>query len=162
MLDTAWLSGFIDGEGSFNISARTVGARTDYHLQFFIELRADDAEILSVLKRTLGGVLFNYGPRSIPKKNGGEYIGKPKIRWQINAKDVIPNLIAYLDKFTLQTRKAKDYLAWREAYYIWILYGPSDNRLRLLRNKLMNDRKFKPTEVIEVDLGPEQLEFIGV
>lgn len=103
-----WLSGFIDGEGNFDIHRQKRPSGVYFYCRFELALRADDRPILATCQARLGGKLY-YGDAP---KNGK---GKPRVRWELVAREEVARLAALLERFPLQTKKAQDFEVWRAA-----------------------------------------------
>ena len=106
----AWLAGFIDGEGNFDIHRQSRSSGVYYYCRFELSLRADDGGILQMLQRTLGGKVY-YGDPS-PGSSAGS---SPRARWELVSREECLRLATLLDAFPLQTKKARDFAIWREA-----------------------------------------------
>lgn len=102
----AWLSGFIDGEGSFCIVKESKGS--GYRVGMSIQLREDDGYILEECRNRLGiGSLC----RCAPAGNNPSHTYK----WDIRSHDDCLKLIEVLDVHPLRAKKRRDYALWREA-----------------------------------------------
>jgi hypothetical protein len=104
----AWLAGFADGEGYFQLRrTRQCGWRIEP--RFRIHLRADDIQILERLAETFGGHV----------RRGKNGVWSPQAHWLVSSKaDLLP-LVGYFDRFPLRAKKAGDYAIWREAVLIF-------------------------------------------
>lgn len=105
-LNPNYVSGFIDGEGSFSISVgkhKTLKRRFEIRPEFEIELRADDQEILERILITIGcGRIYDL--------SYDRYGWFPHSKYKINnQKDLITKLFPFLDKNPLQAKKAEVY-----------------------------------------------------
>ena len=94
-LDPWWVTGFIDGEGSFIISIvrnklRKIG--WEVQLLFSINLHVKDISILEEIKKFYGvGSITKHGPNSV--------------RFRVQSNEAFLIIISHLDKFTLLTNK---------------------------------------------------------
>lgn len=104
-----WLSGLLDGEGSFQI----VPNRPGFICRAQIGLRADDSSIIEEIARTtgLGRVLLNRRPSGNPNR-------KPLSLWRVDRKSDCQALVVILDYYPLRTKKVRDYALWKEAVEI--------------------------------------------
>lgn len=96
-----WLAGFIDGEGSFNISYHGV----NFQPRFNLKLRDYDSAILKDIRDFIGaGTLHNHKYNPV-----GSIYYSPKTRNQyrldITGRDNI-KLIAILDNYSLRSKRA--------------------------------------------------------
>jgi hypothetical protein len=110
-LNPHYVSGFIDGEGSFSISiGRNKTTRRGYEVrpEFEIELRADDQEILERILITIGvGRIYD-----LSYERYGWY---PHSKYKITSiVDMDKYLFPFLDKYPLQAKKAKSYKLFKQ------------------------------------------------
>lgn len=110
-LHPQYVAGFIDGEGSFVVGFgrhRTLKRGTEVRLQFSIELRADDAEILHRIMMTIGcGKIYDASYE--------RYGWYPHVTYKIGStKDMERYLIPFLDRTPLQAKKREVYRVFRE------------------------------------------------
>lgn len=110
-LNPHYLAGFIDGEGSFNVSVSkhtTTKSRRDIYTAFSIELRGDDRKLLERIQKTIGcGGIYRY---DYPKYKWG-----PHYKYKIgSAKDLAEKLFPLLDKYPLQAKKKEVYKIFRK------------------------------------------------
>jgi hypothetical protein len=137
-----WLAGFIDGEGSFSVrraflaDGRTVA---NYSPRFELGLRADDGPILEKIRGTLaiGAVYGHVTGRS----------GCHVRRWYVGSKADCMVLVDFLDRYPLRSKKAADYVLWREAVQLWQgtggRWGNFDwTRIAEIRDLLMAGRSY--------------------
>ena len=101
-LKDAWLSGFTDAEGCFNVSI-TYNAR--YALDHVIKMRylldQKDSNILQVIRN-----LFGFGKVTLRSKTDGVY------RYTATGFKSINDVISYFKEFPLFTKKARSFDKW--------------------------------------------------
>jgi hypothetical protein len=144
-LPPQYVSGFIDGEGSFSVS---IGKNREYRRglevrpEFEIELRADDREILERILVTIGcGKLYDFAYDL--------YGWYPHIKYKITStKDMEMYLFPFLDRSPLYAKKAKVYALFRE---IVMMYRRKEHlsdwgfkRIQKLRKKMRSMGKKHP------------------
>lgn len=110
-LNPYYVSGFIDGEGSFSVSVgrhKTLKRGIEVRPEFEIELRADDRKILERICVTFDcGRLYDC--------SYDRYGWYPHVKYKITStKDMESFLFPFLDKFPLQAKKAEVYKYFRE------------------------------------------------
>lgn len=110
-LNPNYVSGFIDGEGSFSVSIgehKTLKRGLEVRPEFEIELRADDREILERIVVTIGaGKIYDC--------SYDRYGWYPHVKYKItNRKDMMAFLFPFLDKNPLQAKKAKSYKLFKQ------------------------------------------------
>lgn len=107
-LHDAWLSGFTDAEGCFNVSI-TYNAR--YALSHVIKMRylldQKDRVILEVIKN-----LFGFGKVTVRSKTDKVY------RYTATGFKQINDVVYYFKIFPLLTKKAQSFNKWLEIHYI--------------------------------------------
>jgi LAGLIDADG endonuclease len=136
MITGDWLAGFIDGEGSFNIS-RHGG---NYQPRFSLKLRDDDSEILKEIQKFIGiGTLR----KSKCSPIGSKYYSpnaKDQYRLDIIGSDNM-KLLCILDEFPLRSKKLRDYNIWKRAVEIYsasLFNRWSDAALKKTRNESLS------------------------
>ncbi len=105
-LNPHYVAGFIDGEGCFAISIgfhKTLKNRSEIKLEFEIELRADDREILERIKEVLGcGNIYNL--------NYERYGWHPHVKYKVQKLDDFKTkIIPFFKKYPLQAKKKKSF-----------------------------------------------------
>ena len=120
-LHPQYVVGFIDGEGSFSVSVgkhKTMKRGREVRLEFEIELRADDREILERICKTIGcGRIYD-----LSYERYGWY---PHVKYKIGGvKDMQTYLIPFLDQYPLQAKKGKAYKLFRE---IVVMFGNKEH-----------------------------------
>ena len=102
-----WFTGFFDGEGCLTVFSR---ARRDRYFErrvgIQIILRDDDADVIARIKDNLGVGLISRG----------NYTGRnPTICYRCEPiKDLAEVIVPLLDKYPLYTKKAREYVIWRQ------------------------------------------------
>lgn len=136
-LNPHYVSGFIDGEGSFSVSIgkhKTLKRGFEIRPEFEIELRKDDQEILERLLITIGiGRIYDC--------SYDRYGWYPHVKYKImSIWDMKEYLFPFLDKYPLQAKKAKSYILFKEI--VLMLYEKKHlcddgfNKIVKLREKL--------------------------
>lgn len=125
LLNNWWFSGFVDGDGSFQIKIINKPNRFKHEvrLQLQIELQAKDKYLLDIIRSNFGGYL---GFRS--KLNSYYYNSTSFI--------VFEKLINYFERFSLCSNKYKEYILWRRSYFLrhnLVQIQKIKNRLSLLK-----------------------------
>lgn len=110
-LHPQYVAGFIDGEGSFVVSFgrhKTLKRGIEIRVEFTIELRADDREILLRILKTIGcGKIYD--------ASYARYGWYPHVKYKITStKEIAEYLIPFLDQTPLQAKKKKVYRIFRE------------------------------------------------
>lgn len=104
-----WLAGLTDGEGCFWIHRERGGFH--YSPQFKIKLRADDRPMLVECQRVLKvGNLYNH-----PASKSGGRNSRPSCSWMVQSRVDTERLAEFFDAYRLRSKKARDYVIWREA-----------------------------------------------
>lgn len=111
-----WFSGLVDGEGCFQIFRAN---KTGYACSFHIAMRADDTPVLELARDTLGiGGLHTYYP-----KNRNAFSS-----WQVRSRNECALLKEVLLKFSLRSKKRKDFDLWSQAIELWLDRIPYQRR----------------------------------
>ena len=108
----SWFSGFVDGEGYFQILWQKHAQVYAAHLS--IVLREDDQAIIEEIYCTLKcGVIHRVskkGDRRVGKRSSDQFL------WRCRKIDeVVDIVIPLLNHFPLKTKKRFDYFVWKEA-----------------------------------------------
>lgn len=137
----AFLAGFIEGEGSFNIGKQSQG--TNHSCLMTLAARDDDAGLLGELQAATGLGRLN--------RRAARRTSNPQVAWTILAKSDCLRLIELLDIAPLRGRKAHDYALWRAAVRSWVGPGASVYRksrdwegIRYLKARLESERRYDP------------------
>ncbi len=111
LLHPQYVAGFVDGEGSFVVGFgrhKTLKRGIEVRVQFSIELRADDYEILHRIMKTIGcGKIYD--------ASYDRYGWYPHVTYKIGStKDMERYLIPFFDRTPLQAKKREVYRIFRE------------------------------------------------
>lgn len=109
-----WLAGFIDGEGCLTI-CHSAGKKA-YTCRLMLSLRMDDRPLLDHLMSATG---LGFVKRKQVGPNSGRANEKPQATWQVHKKAELVRLVEILDTYPLRSKKARDYVIWREAVLLW-------------------------------------------
>src|SRR5262245_39478982 len=107
-----WLTGFVDGEGCFELKVtRRKQSLPRLCASFVICLRADDVAILNQIRAFFGcgGIWYDNGPA---RKN-------PLAIYSTSAwTDLATIIVPHFERYPLRAKKARDFPLWREAVLI--------------------------------------------
>jgi len=110
-LNPHYVSGFIDGEGSFSVSIgkhKTLRRGYEVRPEFEIELRKDDQEILE-------RILITIGTGRIYDCSYDRYGWYPHAKYKVmSIWDMKEHLFPFLDAYPLLAKKAKSYALFKE------------------------------------------------
>lgn len=110
-----WFSGFADGEACFHLKAQKRKGQPGFHFAcaFSIGLRADDQDILRVIKEYFGCG----GLRPLKALTSPEGIhSNPRVYYSIDTlRDNLRKVLPHFDKYHLRSKKAHDYYIYRQA-----------------------------------------------
>lgn len=135
-LHPQYIAGFIDGEGSFVVSFgrhQTLKRGIEIRVEFTIELRADDREILFRILKTIGcGKIYDASYE--------RYGWYPHVKYKIGStKDMEKYLIPFLDQTKLQAKKKEVYKVFRKIVLMvrkkQHLTDKGFQKIQLLRNE---------------------------
>ena len=109
LLNNAWISGFIDAEGCFNV---TLFKRKSMVLGYQVKLRfmidqKDSLNEMLIIKNQLNLFLI---PRKLKQVIGTMY------RIESNSLIIVPLIIEYLNKFKLKSKKKESFDKWVTVY----------------------------------------------
>lgn len=136
-LNPYYISGFIDGEGSFSVSIgkhKTLKRGIEVRPEFEIELRADDHKILERICVTFGcGRLYDC--------SYDRYGWYPHVKYKITSmKDMEEYLFPFLDKYPLQAKKAEVYRLFKQIVMMALkkehLTDKGFNKIKILRDRI--------------------------
>lgn len=131
--EDAWLAGFADGEGYFQLRKQNnCGWRIEP--RFRIHLRGDDFPVLQELADAFGGTV----------RHGKNMEWNPQAHWLVSRKADLLRLTDYFDAFPLRAKKAGDYAIWREAVLIYCEHSGVHPDLFPLAEALVAGRAFTP------------------
>lgn len=139
-----YISGFIDGEGSFVVSIRKDRNRINYLPKLTIALRLDDISILKTIRDYFdcGNIYLNHGHDN------------PQAYYSISALyDIKSSLIPHLEKYPLMAKKVNDYNIWKQMVYLQSKYFRLDwnnnieEQMKLLYESLKEGRKYKEPDL---------------
>lgn len=129
-----WFAGFVDGEGCFRFFLQQ-----GYPCAVFkISLRADDNEVLSMMRERLRlGQIYYHKFRTH---------SRPQFTWKVQSREECKRLVEILDHHPLRTKKQRDYLIWRKAVLEFCKGRGKYNGqyLRELARELRQARMFNP------------------
>nr|QYC94335.1 LAGLIDADG homing endonuclease [Oedogonium sp. 210] len=109
---TQWLCGFIDAEGCFNINITKRNESLNGYrirLRFVLDQKDAQKELLYAKK------LFKYGLVSLRSKTNNVY------RYTIDSNIGCKNIVSYLSKYPLKTKKQSSFLKWYTVYQMILL-----------------------------------------
>jgi hypothetical protein len=118
--DRWWLTGLADGESYFRFNAQNKGSSWAFY--WGIKLRADDSKVLLRAQRILGGVGRMYevnSPSLRMRRAWGRQNAKPAVSLQVYRREDVMRVIEHFDRYPLQSKKAGDFVIWREAVLLW-------------------------------------------
>ncbi len=120
-----YIAGFVDGEGCFALNFRrdirherkNQPTYFSWKIQFCIELREDDIEILKMRQETL-----ECGNVSIAKRGVARY--------QVtDISDLINKIVPFFEKNSLHAKKRFDFILWKEA--LEIIFKTKRNKINV-------------------------------
>ena len=106
-----WLSGFVDGEGCFDLAIHRPGSSAGGtgSARLSIGLRSDDSEILGQIQSFWQCGVKLYDPRE----------GKPgrskSVLQIVRTDDLVNVIVPHFNAFPLRAKKRRDFVIWREA-----------------------------------------------
>lgn len=137
------LAGLADGEGSFLLVTRQRVQRKNKSLTFIgneasfkISLREDDADMIILIRKTLGfgKVIFRngYGP------------SRPTVTFDVSRHADALKLVDILTKYPLRSKKRRDFEIWKEFVLERDKPNFDQSKLDALREKLLSVREYQP------------------
>jgi hypothetical protein len=160
--DTAFLSGFLEGEACFAIARQARGF--GYRCVVTVNVRDDDDNLVRSLHgATRIGRLTSVGARRT---------SKPQTAWRIQAKADCLRLTELIDRAPLRGRKSVDYAIWRAAVNAWVGTDPTARRasrdwpdLAYLKGRLSELKSYDaarpPSYERTSGLGPDWLPYLA-
>lgn len=142
-----WLAGFIDGEGAFML-IREGGARERIAPTFDLSQRDDDRELIeSLARRTgMGCVLWRDSYANVKTL----VRSRPRVTWRVTTRGDLGAMVRLLERYPLQTRKARDFEVWARAVRVYLnmptrkRYPACDwSEIVALREELMAGRAYQ-------------------
>ncbi|MBI4022662.1 LAGLIDADG family homing endonuclease [Candidatus Berkelbacteria bacterium] len=116
-LNPHYVAGFIDGEGSFVFflsPRKDIRSGFEVNLDFQIELRIDDREILERIQATLGGI----GHLNVLNYERYER-WQPHVKYRVGRIDQLQNrLVPFFRKYPLQAKKRRNFEIFAQAVEI--------------------------------------------
>ena len=104
-----WLAGFVDGEGCFYLK-KTDG---QYLIcAFRVALRLDDRAILEEIQRETG-----IGQIHVTRR--AKWGSNDQASWSVTRKREVMELARIFDLYPLRSKKARDFVIWRQAVTVW-------------------------------------------
>lgn len=115
-----WLTGFVDGEGSFTINQNKKGdvSSSDcgiLSVEFSIQLREDDVEILRKIQGYFGCGFVGGNSRKKARECGATNARDERTYKCVKIDDLVSKIILHFDEYPLRTRKAQDFEIWKQA-----------------------------------------------
>ncbi len=109
----AWLSGFVDGEGSFGLCQFYHGKQRYFisRADFFLGLRDDDAEVIRQIQSywQCGSIHFSKQKTNVAGAN-------PAVNFRVHrAVDLMKIIVPHFEKFPLMAKKSRDFEIWKLA-----------------------------------------------
>jgi len=151
-----WISGFVDGEGSF-----TVGRRKEksgpirYTPRFAIAVRADDSDVILKIRAAFGGMGSFYAKNRLDKYDSPN--ANPQVVWQVDGKADLPKLVSHFMEFPLRAKKRRDFIVWAGAVREYTKAHPDKEKLSSLKSVLEKGREYQSNGHYKllVDTQPE-------
>jgi hypothetical protein len=126
-------------------ASASCGTTGDTNPTFSLKVRDDDeAYLCSIAERAGFGLVNRIHRRAQPGRHNN-----PVIAWNVRKQADVVRLVAFLDRFPLQSKKARDYEVWRRAVKAWLamprrnVYRPRDwSELLALKRELEAVRRY--------------------
>lgn len=184
-MDGSWISGFVDGEGSFvgriQKNSKTSGSKTKerktdrryswgtadktFVVEFSITLRADDIDVLHKINNYFGGVAYvKESNRSKPTTSN--QVTK-NAHFSIKKKGDLHDLvIPHFEEYPLQSKKANDFEIWKEIVEILHhrtqkCYTPYMYQYLTKLVEVLKHNRVYGNDIIKVDTILPQLHYYG-
>jgi hypothetical protein len=107
-----WVTGFTDGEGSFNCFKQKTGQR---QIRFGIRLREDDLTSLKLVQAYWGGIGRIYGE---PARNHGTHTSKPTQDFLVYDPQELLRVVEHFEEFPLLSKKAESFEIWKHVVHV--------------------------------------------
>lgn len=149
------LAGLADGEGCFAISRNH--RKGTHQCCFIVGMRADDRPFLELMCASTGlGVVRHVMPTALTlQRRPGT---NPQTHWRVERKAEVVALVRLFDRYPPLSKKACDYVIWRDAVRAWAQLN--QGRMAELRLALMASRRFTvddaPTPPIDPQLSIDE------
>jgi hypothetical protein len=105
LLDPWWVTGFIEGEGTFTFSRNG----RQMSLYFALKMGDEDEPLLRAIQDFFGGIGAIY---FVQARAGGH--GKGACYYRVCRREQLPGIVEHLDRYPLRGSKAASYRIWRE------------------------------------------------
>jgi LAGLIDADG endonuclease len=107
-LDPHWLTGFVDGEGSFTYSrsSKQIG------VYFALKLTSSDRPLLEDIREYLGGIgsIYTAAARAAGDRSGAT---KTAAYFRVTRRDELMHVVDHFDRYPLRSQKRDVYDLWR-------------------------------------------------
>jgi hypothetical protein len=141
--ESAFLSGFVAGDGSFTIRANNAGASWCCGLQ--VKLRADNTPLLATFRDWTGaGELFR-----APARGGSA----PQTAWMVSRRADCERIVEILDSNPPLGKAAREFDLWRAAVSVWSADGGGSPVLAELGAELRARRDKAAPAACPVDIS---------
>lgn len=131
-LNPWYVTGFVDGEGSFTYSR----SGRNIVLYFAIKLAAQDRGVLDAIRAYFGGIGKMYSVKArLPKGRGAA----TKAAWYFRVSQIreLEHIVAHFDRYPLRGIKIESYRVWRKMLRLKQQFRKVDREsLELLSQKL--------------------------
>ena len=107
-----WLSGFVDGEGSFILQTQQRPGGFSCHASLRIELRDDDSDIINLIKDfwQVGNIYMRKGRKRLDTTT------KPNVQYVVSGWETLNTVIVpHFTKYPLRAKKKRDFEIWKDA-----------------------------------------------
>ena len=138
----SWFSGFVDGEGYFQIAKQSSGK--SYSTKLVITLREDDGDVLFEVRDRLDCGNVHYVEKKADREKGMK--SSNQYMWVVSARYEIDEVIVPIfEEYPLRSKKKGEFKIWKQAADL-IRKGASNtvsgrSRIKDLKNSLMHRRK---------------------